>query len=659
MNRGPKILVWTYIPTHHQFAFFQAMRDDGIDLVVHYFQRVRPARLRLGWENPETLPKGERFVQPRLASLQECPDWNERIHIIPGYGAAFLFLVALRLSKHKVAWMNWSEASRQSARWYFNYPFKRAYAALINQYAMGALAIGDMARADFIKWGIDRRLIRFLPYSMPALEPSARTAESVTAGSPQFTFVGALCHRKGIDILLRAFQTVLQRHAGAKLNLVGYDETGGSYRQLADHLGLARAVTFAGSVPAAQIGGSLRDCDVLVLPSRFDGWGMVINEAASLGKALIATDACGAAHHLIVPDVNGFRVPRDDHRALAEAMVRYCREPDLARRHGEESRRMFLDFTPTRNVARFRQCLDSLRGARGRVGELPVSFISQLQPCVVADTPVSDKISIVMPTFNHRAFIERSILSVLNQDYPNLEFIIVDGGSKDGTVEIIKKYASHLAYWVSEPDGGQSDALNKGFRHATGEIFGWLNSDDLYLPGAFAQAARAFAENPLKRIVHGDWLAIDAEDDIIAHEYSFDFSLNQFKYEGFHINAQAMFWKRDVHSRFSGFDAGLYNTMDYQMILEFGINEGVSAFSRVSKALGCFRRHPDQKTVGFTDRVLNEHRLIADRYGYRDKYRMAGKAKRFLFRFRRAYWYLRRGGFPYFLERLVVGQKNG
>jgi glycosyltransferase involved in cell wall biosynthesis len=386
---------------------------------------------------------------------------------------------------------------------------------------------------------------------------------------------------------------------------------------------------------------------------------MVINEAASLGKALIATDACGAAHHLIVPNVNGFRVPADDHRALAEAMARYCREPGLARRHGEESRRRFLEFTPARNVARLRQCLDSLRETRDREEKLPATFLSRLQPRTMADGRGAPKISIVMPTFNHRPFIERSILSVLNQDYPNLEFIIVDGGSTDGTLDIIKKYACHFAYWVSERDAGQSDALNKGFRRATGDIYGWLNSDDLYMPGVLKQVARVFAENPLKGIVHGDWLAIDADDDIISHEYSFDFSLNQFKYEGFHIMAQAMFWRSDVHSRFGGFEAGLYNTMDYQMILEFGINEGVSAFLRMPMTLGCFRRHPDQKTLGFTDRVRNEHQLMAGRYGYLDKYEMAGKAKRILYRFRRAYWYLKRGGVPYFLDKLVVGQKNG
>jgi glycosyltransferase involved in cell wall biosynthesis len=106
------------------------------------------------------------------------------------------------------------------------------------------------------------------------------------------------------------------------------------------------------------------------------------------------------------------------------------------------------------------------------------------------------KISIVTPSFNQGRFIEKTILSVIEQDYPNLEYIIIDGGSTDESVEIIKKYEKHLAYWVSEPDRGQSHAINKGFERATGEIFGWLNSDDWYHPGALKALAEAFAANP-------------------------------------------------------------------------------------------------------------------------------------------------------------------
>jgi glycosyltransferase involved in cell wall biosynthesis len=360
MSCGSKLLIWTYVPTHHQSAFLQALRDEGVDLVVHYFQRVSPQRLRLGWDDPRNLPSGERLVDSNLGAVEACPDWRERLHVIPGYGSTFLLRLAFHLSRRGVSWVNWCEPSRKSLRWYLNFPLKRGYAALINRYALGALAIGSMARQDFVQWGVKDRLIRFLPYSSARLTPAQDASTARPVGSPQFVFVGALCHRKGVDVLLRAFQRVTRDHPAARLRLVGYDESGGTYQRLVEQLGIGDAVEFTGSVPAHAVANSLQGCDVLVLSSRFDGWGMVVNEAASLGKALIATDRCGSAHHLITPDVNGFRVRPGSQEALAAAMLRYCREPALARLHGERSLARFLDFTPSRNAWRLRQCLSSL-----------------------------------------------------------------------------------------------------------------------------------------------------------------------------------------------------------------------------------------------------------------------------------------------------------
>ncbi|MDA7733973.1 glycosyltransferase [Candidatus Pelagibacter sp.] len=262
------------------------------------------------------------------------------------------------------------------------------------------------------------------------------------------------------------------------------------------------------------------------------------------------------------------------------------------------------------------------------------------------------KISIVMPSYNHAKFIERSILSVLNQNYPNTELIIVDGGSKDGTDKIIKKYQEYISLWISEKDQGQSDALNKGFKCCTGEIYGWLNSDDVYLPNAFKNANSILKKNPNKKIIFGDWISINNQDHMIDYQHAFDFNLNHFKYEGFHINTQSMFWRRNVHNRFSGFQIDLFNTMDYQMLIEFGINEGNQSFIRTPKAIGAFRRYKGQKTSGMNISVLREHMLISKRYRYLDKYKIIGKLKRIYFRLRRAVWYYKRGGIINLINRI-------
>jgi glycosyltransferase involved in cell wall biosynthesis len=120
-------------------------------------------------------------------------------------------------------------------------------------------------------------------------------------------------------------------------------------------------------------------------------------------------------------------------------------------------------------------------------------------------------VSIITPSYNQAKFLERTIRSVLEQDYPNIEYLVVDGASTDGSVEIIRRYADRLAWWVSEKDSGQSEAINKGLRRARGEIVGWLNSDDVYLPGAVSAAVAAFQSHPEAGLVYGEALAIDAD----------------------------------------------------------------------------------------------------------------------------------------------------
>ena len=125
-------------------------------------------------------------------------------------------------------------------------------------------------------------------------------------------------------------------------------------------------------------------------------------------------------------------------------------------------------------------------------------------------------VSIITPSFNQAQFLEATIQSVLGQEYPRIEYIVVDGGSKDGSVDVIQKYAGRLAWWVSEQDKGQTDAINKGFNRATGDILAWINSDDTYNPQAVGQAVKQLMDNPEVGLVYADCNYIDEAGNVIG-----------------------------------------------------------------------------------------------------------------------------------------------
>jgi glycosyltransferase involved in cell wall biosynthesis len=357
-----RLLIWTRIPTHHQSAFFEALRSRGVDLVVHYLHHVDANRSSLGWNADPELPPGELYTGMSLRALELCVDWRERIHIIPGYSPPFLLQLAGFLSRRHVPWIHWSEHSWPRRRAHLTFSIKWLYGHLARYRALGALAIGDLARQEFIRWGIPPARIRFLPYAVPRVAvPAGPESPEIPLEGPRFLFLGQLCPRKGTDLLLVAMRDVLAAHPNARLELAGRGQPGGLYERMAERLEITHAVRFSGVVEAENIGSVLQRSEVLVLPSRHDGWGVVLNEAASLGKALIASDACGAAHHLVATEINGYRFPAGNRSALASAMLAYCRNPSLARRHGAESLRVFEDFTPERNAVRLEEALLSLQ----------------------------------------------------------------------------------------------------------------------------------------------------------------------------------------------------------------------------------------------------------------------------------------------------------
>lgn len=360
---GPlPLVIWTPMPTHHQSAFFEALRAAGVRLQVCYFAQVSAERRALGWDVPVRLPEGERYVSPTLASLRLVGRWADHVHVVGGANRPFLQALVLALSIKRVPWVHWSERGTPRRRWGSKAVQRRLYAALVNRCGLGAFAIGDMARDDFERWGMRRCRIRLLPYSIAGLQSDRTTM--ARRGSVRFIQVGELCPRKGVDVLLQAFARLHRAYPATRLELVGSGPSESEYRELAATLGIVDAVDFRGAVPAAAVADAMGEADVVVLASRFDGWGVVLNEGASLGKALVSTDATGAAQHLIRVGENGFRVAADDIAALHDALECYCRDPGLATLHGRRSAQIFEDYTPAANAARLRRGLAALLDGR-------------------------------------------------------------------------------------------------------------------------------------------------------------------------------------------------------------------------------------------------------------------------------------------------------
>jgi glycosyltransferase involved in cell wall biosynthesis len=174
-------------------------------------------------------------------------------------------------------------------------------------------------------------------------------------------------------------------------------------------------------------------------------------------------------------------------------------------------------------------------------------------------------VSIVTPSFNQAQFLERTIQSVLAQDYPRIEYLVVDGGSTDGSVEVIKKYQSRISWWVSEQDKGQTDAINKGFNRASGEILAWLNSDDTYNPGAVAAAVKFLIEHPDVAMVYADCNFIDEEDKVIGKFKSAQTDYRRLRRGYVRIPQQTMFFRAIYWKELGPLDPSFYFAMDYDL----------------------------------------------------------------------------------------------
>ena len=221
-------------------------------------------------------------------------------------------------------------------------------------------------------------------------------------------------------------------------------------------------------------------------------------------------------------------------------------------------------------------------------------------------------VSIVTPSYNQDRFLERTIESVLQQSYPKIEYIVIDGGSEDNSIEIIKQYQDRIAWWISEPDQGQTDAINKGFARASGGIFAWLNSDDTYEKNAVAEAVNYLQSHPDVGMVYGDANFINAEGKVIGKFNAKQTSYQRLRHGGVYIPQQAAFWRSELWHKVGPLDPQFYFAMDYDLWIRFS---QITEIRYISRLWANFRLHADAKTIFADDRCWPEMLKIHRRDG--------------------------------------------
>jgi hypothetical protein len=231
----------------------------------------------------------------------------------------------------------------------------------------------------------------------------------------------------------------------------------------------------------------------------------------------------------------------------------------------------------------------------------------------IPDTAAWPRVTVVTPSFNQAPFLEETIRSVLYQQYPNLEYVIIDGGSTDGSVDVIRKYADWLEYWVSEPDNGQAAAIDKGFEHGHGEILAWLNSDDVFEAGALFRAAAVFQRHPEAVLVYGDADQIGRDGtrlgrapQVVACDKQYLLTDNNA------IVQPAAFFRRAAYEAAKGLDHNLYWAMDHDLWLRLA---DLGSLTYLPETLARTRIYDDAKSSSTSLAMFDEIKAVAERHG--------------------------------------------
>lgn len=338
------IFIWMNMPSHHQSYFFDKLNEQST-LKVGYYGNVSKDRIALGWQAKNNLKDYE--IEINIKKIDSTIEkYDDYIHIVPGYGSTFTRTLAKKLSRQGIIWVHWSEKSTPGIMWYKSYFIKKWYANLVNKYALGVLAQGLQAQQDFYRWGIDKnKNMTYLTYSIMPLNKALLLPEinHWVNGRKVFLFLGQMITRKGVDLLINAFAAL--KNDKWCMVLVGNGDKKSSYENLISKLGLKEQIKIFPFVNSKEINTVLSVADVFILPSRNDGWGVVLNEALSLNKPLIASDMVGAAWHLIEHGINGFRFKSENVNELSQYMQAYIDNPELIHIHASHAPKIYQKYS--------------------------------------------------------------------------------------------------------------------------------------------------------------------------------------------------------------------------------------------------------------------------------------------------------------------------
>jgi len=361
-------------------------------------------------------------------------------------------------------------------------------------------------------------------------------------------------------------------------------------------------ITHLGYVSPKMVQVLMRKAKALLFFSLFEGFGMPVLEAFNAETPVICSDTTS------LPEVSGdaaLRCDPRDTKAMASLMVRIYEDEGLRRLLVKKGRARNSYFTWQRASESLYLAFHTVyerTGLRNRAGA---------GKAIVGHVDEKPLISIITPSYNQGIFLKRTIDSVLNQDYPYIEYMVMDGGSNDESIDILKSYKDSF-YWVSEPDGGQTHAINKGFARAQGTILGYLNSDDILYPGAVSAVVKEFQKNPDIDMLYGKADYIDEEDRKIGvyNTDIYSFERNMFDCC---ICQPAGFWRKRIADIVGEFDEDLQYVMDYDYWLR--IDRAGGRIVHMPDVLAASRKYEGTKTLSQRGDIFSEVFKICKTHG--------------------------------------------